>query len=174
MTDQIDLSIMVGQFLKNSEFPESLNMMVTESLSVMAANFEVFCHIFLEQININKSYLLYRALELKEHAYFKGTDWTQVYLQKYPPPLIPPRGEVNAADAFDIGSFDEEDTKGIKVRKVVLSALEKIELFHYCSFSIILVHFSLDYSYFGTYSMTALFRPDEFCFFLGGGGLFTK
>jgi hypothetical protein len=24
-------------------------------------------------------------------------------------------GEVNAADAFDIGSFDEEDTKGIKV-----------------------------------------------------------
>uniref|UniRef100_A0AAZ3PMG5 G protein-coupled receptor kinase n=1 Tax=Oncorhynchus tshawytscha TaxID=74940 RepID=A0AAZ3PMG5_ONCTS len=30
-------------------------------------------------------------------------------------PLIPPRGEVNAADAFDIGSFDEEDTKGIKL-----------------------------------------------------------
>lgn len=39
---------------------------------------------------------------------------TPVLLQ-YPPPLIPPRGEVNAADAFDIGSFDEEDTKGIKV-----------------------------------------------------------
>jgi len=36
-------------------------------------------------------------------------------MQKYTPPLIPPRGEVNAADAFDIGSFDEEDTKGIKV-----------------------------------------------------------
>lgn len=36
-------------------------------------------------------------------------------LPQYPPPLIPPRGEVNAADAFDIGSFDEEDTKGIKV-----------------------------------------------------------
>lgn len=34
---------------------------------------------------------------------------------QYSPPLIPPRGEVNAADAFDIGSFDEEDTKGIKV-----------------------------------------------------------
>uniref|UniRef100_A0A6Q2XBW3 G protein-coupled receptor kinase n=1 Tax=Esox lucius TaxID=8010 RepID=A0A6Q2XBW3_ESOLU len=33
----------------------------------------------------------------------------------YSPPLIPPRGEVNAADAFDIGSFDEEDTKGIKL-----------------------------------------------------------
>lgn len=38
-------------------------------------------------------------------------------MQQYPPPLIPPRGEVNAADAFDIGSFDEEDTKGIKVRR---------------------------------------------------------
>lgn len=38
-----------------------------------------------------------------------------VSLLQYPPPLIPPRGEVNAADAFDIGSFDEEDTKGIKV-----------------------------------------------------------
>lgn len=35
---------------------------------------------------------------------------------QYSPPLIPPRGEVNAADAFDIGSFDEEDTKGIKVQ----------------------------------------------------------
>lgn len=38
-----------------------------------------------------------------------------MYYQKYTPPLIPPRGEVNAADAFDIGSFDEEDTKGIKL-----------------------------------------------------------
>lgn len=44
---------------------------------------------------------------MKEHPFFKGIDWQQVYLQKYPPPLIPPRGEVNAADAFDIGSFDE-------------------------------------------------------------------
>ena len=50
--------------------------------------------------------------ELKEHPFFTGVDWNQVYQQKYPPPLIPPRGEVNAADAFDIGSFDEEDTKG--------------------------------------------------------------
>jgi len=52
---------------------------------------------------------------LKEHPFFAGLDWQQVYMQKYTPPLIPPRGEVNAADAFDIGSFDEEDTKGIKV-----------------------------------------------------------
>jgi hypothetical protein len=35
---------------------------------------------------------------------------------KLTPPLIPPRGEVNAADAFDIGNFDEDDTKGIKVK----------------------------------------------------------
>jgi hypothetical protein len=55
------------------------------------------------------------ADEVKEHSFFAGLDWQQVYLQKYTPPLIPPRGEVNAADAFDIGSFDEEDTKGIKV-----------------------------------------------------------
>ncbi|GAB1290008.1 Beta-adrenergic receptor kinase 2 [Apodemus speciosus] len=55
------------------------------------------------------------AQELKEHIFFKGIDWQHVYLRKYPPPLIPPRGEVNAADAFDIGSFDEEDTKGIKL-----------------------------------------------------------
>lgn len=55
------------------------------------------------------------AREVKEHPFFKGLEWKQVYLQKLPPPLIPPRGEVNAADAFDIGSFDEEDTKGIKL-----------------------------------------------------------
>ncbi len=44
-------------------------------------------------------------------------------MQKYPPPLIPPRGEVNAADAFDIGSFDEEDTKGYKVLILLLLLL---------------------------------------------------
>ena len=55
------------------------------------------------------------ASEVKEHPFFAGVDWNQVYHQKYPPPLIPPRGEVNAADAFDIGSFDEEETKGQKV-----------------------------------------------------------
>jgi beta-adrenergic-receptor kinase len=53
--------------------------------------------------------------EVKEHPYFRDVDWKQVYLLKYPPPLVPPRGEVNAADAFDIGNFDEDDTKGIKV-----------------------------------------------------------
>ncbi|CAF1646768.1 unnamed protein product [Rotaria magnacalcarata] len=55
------------------------------------------------------------AEEVKEHPYFKDIDWKQVYLLKLTPPLIPPRGEVNAADAFDIGNFDEDDTKGIKL-----------------------------------------------------------
>jgi beta-adrenergic-receptor kinase len=52
---------------------------------------------------------------VKDHAFFQNIDWQVVSHQKYPPPLTPPRGEVNAADAFDIGSFDEEDTKGIKL-----------------------------------------------------------
>ena len=37
------------------------------------------------------------------------------YLFQLSPPLIPPRGEVNAADAFDIGNFDDDDTRGVKV-----------------------------------------------------------
>lgn len=53
--------------------------------------------------------------EVKSHPFFNDIDWHQVYLRKYPPPLIPPRGEVNAADAFDIGNFDEDETKGIKL-----------------------------------------------------------
>jgi beta-adrenergic-receptor kinase len=64
--------------------------------------------------------LFIRAEEVKEHPYFKDVDWKQVYLLKLTPPLIPPRGEVNAADAFDIGNFDEDDTKGIKVKKKIL------------------------------------------------------
>ena len=63
-----------------------------------------------------------RSDEVKDHPFFKSLDWQQVYFQKYPPPLIPPRGEVNAADAFDIGSFDEEDTKGIKVNLNILKS----------------------------------------------------
>ncbi len=55
------------------------------------------------------------AEEVREHPFFREIDWKQVYLLKYPPPLVPPRGEVNAADAFDIGNFDEDDTKGIKL-----------------------------------------------------------
>ncbi|KAI8507519.1 Beta-adrenergic receptor kinase 2 [Branchiostoma belcheri] len=55
------------------------------------------------------------AEEVKTLRFFKDIDWAKVYQLKYPPPLVPPRGEVNAADAFDIGSFDEEDTKGIKL-----------------------------------------------------------
>ncbi|XP_027037002.1 G protein-coupled receptor kinase 3-like isoform X1 [Pocillopora verrucosa] len=55
------------------------------------------------------------ATEVRQHEFFKSNDWKLVELLKYPPPLVPPRGEVNAADAFDIGSFDEDDVKGIKM-----------------------------------------------------------
>lgn len=41
------------------------------------------------------------------------------FLQQVTPPLLPPRGEVNAADAFDIGNFDDDETKGVKVRQSV-------------------------------------------------------
>lgn len=70
----------------------------------------------------------YRAEEVKSHPFFLGVDWQQVYMQKYPPPLVPPRGEVNAADAFDIGSFDEEDTKGYKVRLARSKARHDVRL----------------------------------------------
>lgn len=69
----------------------------------------------------------YRAEEVKEHPFFKDVDWKQVYLLKLTPPLIPPRGEVNAADAFDIGNFDEDDTKGIKVRRSSASTETLVE-----------------------------------------------
>ena len=43
------------------------------------------------------------------------------------PPLIPPRGEVNAADAFDIGNFDDDETKGVKVsQSSVLSVSQSV------------------------------------------------
>nr|XP_039268673.1 beta-adrenergic receptor kinase 2-like [Styela clava]XP_039268674.1 beta-adrenergic receptor kinase 2-like [Styela clava] len=53
--------------------------------------------------------------EIQNHHFFSGVDWGQVEVQKYTPPLVPPRGEVNAADAFDIGNFDDDETKGIKL-----------------------------------------------------------
>jgi len=53
--------------------------------------------------------------ELKELAFFKHTNWDEVLQKKLTPPLIPPRGEVNAADAFDIGNFDDDETKGVKL-----------------------------------------------------------
>jgi beta-adrenergic-receptor kinase len=55
------------------------------------------------------------AEEIKDHPYFKGVDWQVIYLRRMAPPLIPPRGEVNAADAFDIGNFDDDEVKGVKL-----------------------------------------------------------
>ena len=49
------------------------------------------------------------------------------FLLQMTPPLIPPRGEVNAADAFDIGNFDDDETKGVKVsQSPVLSVSQSV------------------------------------------------
>uniref|UniRef100_A0A914URG2 G protein-coupled receptor kinase n=1 Tax=Plectus sambesii TaxID=2011161 RepID=A0A914URG2_9BILA len=53
--------------------------------------------------------------EVKTHPFFADVDWQTIYLRRLPPPLIPPRGEVNAADAFDIGNFDDDEVKGVKL-----------------------------------------------------------
>jgi len=66
--------------------------------------------------------------ELKEQEFFKGLDWEQIERQKYIPPLTPPRGEVNAADAFDIGNFDDDETKGIKLNESDQSLYEEFDL----------------------------------------------
>jgi len=55
------------------------------------------------------------AQELMSHSWFKEVDWARLNRLGYDPPLIPPRGEVNAADAFDIGNFDDDEVKGIKI-----------------------------------------------------------
>ena len=49
-------------------------------------------------------------------------------LPQYIPPLTPPRGEVNAADAFDIGNFDDDETKGIKLNESDQSLYEEFDL----------------------------------------------
>ena len=55
------------------------------------------------------------ADELKELAFFRPVNWLDAMNQRLKPPLVPPRGEVNAADTFDIGSFSDDDVKGVKV-----------------------------------------------------------
>nr|AFK83792.1 rhodopsin kinase [Mnemiopsis leidyi] len=57
------------------------------------------------------------AEEVKSHAFFSALDWNAASKVKLTPPVVPPKGEVNAADAFDIGNFNEDDTKGIKLTK---------------------------------------------------------
>jgi hypothetical protein len=84
--------------------------------------------ISLEDFVLQKNLFFFRAEEVKEHPFFKDVDWKQVYLLKLTPPLIPPRGEVNAADAFDIGNFDEDDTKGIKVN--IIKKKQNLFKFH--------------------------------------------
>jgi beta-adrenergic-receptor kinase len=53
--------------------------------------------------------------EIKESKFFSDINWDDVMEKKLVPPLVPPRGEVNAADAFDIGSFDSDETRSVKL-----------------------------------------------------------
>nr|VZI44258.1 unnamed protein product [Spirometra erinaceieuropaei] len=57
------------------------------------------------------------ARELKSHPFLAHMDWELVKRQQLEPPVIPPQDEVNAADALEIGAFDEEDVQGIKLTK---------------------------------------------------------
>ncbi|BHF65907.1 Beta-adrenergic receptor kinase 2 [Sparganum proliferum] len=57
------------------------------------------------------------ARELKSHPFLAHLDWELVKRQQLEPPVIPPQDEVNAADALEIGAFDEEDVQGIKLTK---------------------------------------------------------
>ncbi|VDM31277.1 unnamed protein product [Hydatigera taeniaeformis] len=63
--------------------------------------------------------------ELMTHSFLANMDWEMAKRQRLQPPLIPPQGEVNAADAFEIGAFDEEDTQGIRVRIQILILTEE-------------------------------------------------
>ncbi|VVC89223.1 unnamed protein product [Leptidea sinapis] len=45
------------------------------------------------------------ADEVKDHVFFAGIDWQQVYHQKYTPPLIPPRGELTETDQAQYKDF---------------------------------------------------------------------
>merc|ERR1712083_293102 len=95
----------MGTLTMNVDFPESMSKPMRSLLSGL----------LMRDVDARLGCRGRGSEEVKEHEFFKGIDWTAVYTQRYPPPLIPPRGEVNAADAFDIGSFDEEDTKGLKL-----------------------------------------------------------
>ncbi|XP_062521391.1 beta-adrenergic receptor kinase 1-like isoform X2 [Corticium candelabrum] len=55
------------------------------------------------------------AGSVKQHPFFTGTNWDDVFALKYPPPFIPPRGEVNAIDVVHIGVFVNDEVKGIRL-----------------------------------------------------------
>ena len=59
----------------------------------------------------------FRSQELKEIDFFKLINWQDAMNKKLKPPFVPPKGEVHAAETFDIGSFDDDDIKGVKVCK---------------------------------------------------------
>ena len=85
---------------------------------------------------------------------------------QYEPPLKPPRGEVNAADAFDIGSFDEDDVKGIKVMFFFFYGNTAVLLrsrYYFCGFVASRKNISLQQPGYGMYAVTLLQCEPEFC-----------
>lgn len=72
------------------------------------------------------------ADELKQHPFFKDTNWEAMKNLSYKAPMIPPRGEVNAHDAFDIGNFDDDETKGIKLSDEDQKAWDGFEIVVSC------------------------------------------
>jgi len=72
-------------------------------------------------------------------------DWGRLNRLGYDPPLTPPRGEVNAADAFDIGNFDDDETKGLifelffskNYKKKLGIKLTEEDLAHYENFPVV-------------------------------------
>ncbi|KAL3319353.1 G protein-coupled receptor kinase 1 [Cichlidogyrus casuarinus] len=67
---------------------------------------------------------------IKNHSFFEDIDWKAVYAKRYAPPLIPPEGEVNAADAFEIGIFDDQDVQNIKLTSADQKQYENFQLIH--------------------------------------------
>eukprot|EP00118_Oscarella_pearsei_P009919 m.58612 g.58612 ORF g.58612 m.58612 type:complete len:730 (+) comp34819_c0_seq19:76-2265(+) len=55
--------------------------------------------------------------QIQQHVFFRDVNWEDVYALRCQPPFLPPRGEVNAMDSFQIGQFDDEDVKGIKLEE---------------------------------------------------------
>uniref|UniRef100_A0A9J2PYP6 G protein-coupled receptor kinase n=1 Tax=Ascaris lumbricoides TaxID=6252 RepID=A0A9J2PYP6_ASCLU len=114
------LKIVAYKFIKLQDKNEIDKMTLTQDIDLPDSGFSPDCRDLLE--GLLKRDVPDRLgckgrgpLEVKEHPFFASIDWQTVYLRRMPPPLIPPRGEVNAADAFDIGNFDDDEVKGVKL-----------------------------------------------------------
>jgi protein kinase A len=53
-----------------------------------------------------------RAARVKEHPFFKGVQWDDVYYRKYKGPIIPPIRYVGDAQCFDIYPDEKASREG--------------------------------------------------------------